>query len=235
MRKFSIILYGPPGSGKGTQAELLAREFGLVHFDTGRFLESMVHDPARQREKIIRRERRLFDEGYLMTPSFVRKEVLRQIERLYQGGLGVVLSGSPRTLYEADSVISLLEKLYGKKNIFVIRFIISDEEVMRRNTARLLCRICKAPLLTKYYPSKTPKYCPVCAGPLYRRTLDKPEAMRLRLTQYRDRTEPVIKVWRKRGYRIHEVDGRLAPYKIFKEVMKRLPSRSERSGKSQTK
>src|SRR5216684_407270 len=82
-RKIVVMLYGPPGSGKGTQANLIADKLDLVHFDTGKFLEAAVHDPKRQKEKIIQRERKLFDSGILMTPSFVTKEVQRHARRIW--------------------------------------------------------------------------------------------------------------------------------------------------------
>ena len=87
-KKIAVVLYGPPGAGKGTQAELISKKFDLVHLDTGRLLESIVHDPRRQREKIVRREKKLFDTGMLMTPSFVTREIVREVKRLADANLG---------------------------------------------------------------------------------------------------------------------------------------------------
>lgn len=218
MRKIAMILYGPPGSGKSTQANLLADKFDLVHFDTGKFLEAIVHDPARQKEKTIRRERKLFDSGILMTPSFVLREVKKEINLLARAGLGIVFSGSPRTMYEAEGMMPLLEKLYGKKNIFIFAISLSPAESVRRNSKRIVCSVCRTPLLTAYYPAKNPKHCPVCAGPFYKRTLDKPEVIRVRFKQYMDRTVPIFAYLRKRGYRLRQVDGVPPPYKVFRKI-----------------
>ncbi|MDO8536923.1 MAG: nucleoside monophosphate kinase, partial [bacterium] len=122
MKKIVVVLYGPPGSGKGTQANLLAHELDLIHFDTGRFLASVVHNPRRQKEKVIQRERKLLDGGKLMTPSFVFREVARETKRLGETDWGLVFSGSPRTVYEAERLYPILEKFYGKKNIFIFIF-----------------------------------------------------------------------------------------------------------------
>jgi adenylate kinase len=218
MRKIAVILYGPPGSGKGTQANLLADKFGLVHFDTGKFLEAIVHDPARQKEKAIRRERKLFDTGMLMTPSFVLGEVKREVKKIAGAGLGVVFSGSPRTMYEAEGLMPLLEKMYGKRRIFVFTLSLSPAESVRRNGNRMVCSVCKAPLLTAYYPSRNPRHCPICAGPFYKRTLDKPEVIRVRLAEYTKRTVPIFAYLRKRGYRLKRVNGAPAPYKVFQKI-----------------
>ncbi|MFH1246187.1 MAG: nucleoside monophosphate kinase, partial [Candidatus Liptonbacteria bacterium] len=152
MRKIAIVLYAPPGGGKGTQAELLAKEFGLIHFDTGKYLESVVHHLERQGDSVIKRELKNFDTGMLMTPTFVYREVERAVKRIAQSGLGVVFSGSPRTIYEAERLIPLLEKLYGKTNIRVVELKVSPKDAVSRNSNRVLCSICHAPLLTKYYP-----------------------------------------------------------------------------------
>ncbi len=222
MKKIVIILYGPPGSGKGTQANLLASKLNLIHFDTGKFLESVVHDPARQNEKIIRRERKLFDTGILMTPSFVLHEVERDARRIRKADWGIIFSGSPRTLYEAKGLYPVLEKLYGKKNIFVFELQAPLDYSMKRNSARMECKHCGYNLLTAFYPTKKAKYCPICGGPFYRRSLDKPGIIKVRLEEYRTRTLPVINFAKKRGYRVIALDARPAPYKVLKHILKYL-------------
>lgn len=217
MKKIAVILYGAPGSGKGMQADLLARRLGILHFDTGRFLESVVHDPARQREKIVRRERKLFDTGILMTPSFVLREVSRRVRDVRKVGLGVVFSGSPRTLFEAEGLIPLVEKLYGKRSIYIVVLEVPESVSMKRNGARLVCSTCRTPLLTRLFP-RGAKQCPLCGGAFYRRSLDNPKVMSVRLKEYRNRTQPIFGYLRKRGYQVKKVDGTPLPFKVFKEV-----------------
>lgn len=218
-------MYGPPGSGKGTQANLLAAKLDILHFDTGRFCESVVHDPARQKEKIVVRERKLFDTGILMTPSFVLREIKKHVKSIAKTGHGLVFSGSPRTIYEAEGLMPLLEKLYGKKNIFVFELKMRESFSVKRNGNRILCSVCKAPLLTAYYPSKTPKHCPICAGPFYRRTLDTPETIKVRLKQYRERTIPIISILKKSGYKINVLSAEPAPYKVFNQIYGHIKKR----------
>ncbi|MBI3589138.1 MAG: nucleoside monophosphate kinase [Candidatus Liptonbacteria bacterium] len=225
MNKIAIIMYGPPGSGKGTQANLLAAKLDIIHFDTGRFCEALVHGPDRQKEKIIQRERKLFDSGILMTPSFVLKEIVKHVKAIAKTGHGLIFSGSPRTIYEAERLMPVLETLYDKRNIFVFELKMRESFSVKRNGRRILCSVCKAPLLTAYYPSKNPKHCPVCAGPFYKRTLDKPETIKIRLKQYRERTEPIVTILKKRGYKIFEVSAEPAPYKIFHQIYGHLKNR----------
>jgi adenylate kinase len=222
MKKIAIILYGPPGAGKGTQANLLASKLGLIHFDTGKFLESIVHDPKRQKEKIVRREKKLFDSGILLTPSFVLSEVAKAIRRIRKAGYGVVFSGSPRTVYETNGLMPVLERLYGKKNIFIFALNMPAGFSLKRNGNRLVCSACGYTLLTQYYPKVKPKYCPVCGGPFYRRTLDNPDVIKVRIKEYIDRTEPIFDIEKKRGYRVRAIDARPAPFKVFRKIYAHL-------------
>jgi adenylate kinase len=98
MKKIAIIIFGKPGSGKTTQAKLLAENFNLIHFDTGRLLEGILLDPNRQNEKVIQKEKKIFKSGKLNTPSFVVSEIKKGIIKIWKAGFGIIFSGSPRTL-----------------------------------------------------------------------------------------------------------------------------------------
>ncbi|MDE2019527.1 MAG: nucleoside monophosphate kinase [Patescibacteria group bacterium] len=223
MKKIAVVLHGPPGSGKGTQADLLADRLNLIHFDTGKLMEGVVHDPKRQKEKLIRRERQLFDSGKLLTPSFVLREAEKDAKRIRKADWGIVLSGSPRTLYEAQGLLPVLEELYGKKNVYIFKLEAPADFSMKRNSSRLKCKMCGYNLLTAFYPGKHPKHCPVCGGPFYRRSLDRADIIKVRLREYEERTMPIFDFEKKRGYKVHAVDARPAPYKVLEHILKRLP------------
>lgn len=218
MNKIVVILYGPPGSGKGTQANLLAKKYGLIHFDTGRFLEAIVYDRERRTEKIIKRERVLFDTGKLMTPRFVLREVAQEAKRIRKSGLGIVFSGSPRTMYEADRLMPALKRLYEKKNIFVFVLDMPAKFSIRRNGKRMTCSVCGHTVLVEYHPLSVPKRCPICAAPLYKRVFDKPGLIRVRLEEYKERTTPIIKNLERKKYFIKKVDARPAPYVVLRAI-----------------
>ena len=223
MKKIAVFLYGPPGSGKGTQANLLADKLGLIHFDSGKFLESVVHDPARQKEKTIRRERELFDTGMLMTPSFVFREFAREARMISKAGRGIVFSGAVRTLFEAKVLYPIIETLYGgKKNVFIFELVVAPKHSIGRNSNRLVCKVCGQALLTAFYPKGKAKCCPVCGGSFYRRTLDKPSVIKIRLEEYKTRTMPVFEFAKRRGYHVFKVNAEPAPYKVFGIINRRL-------------
>lgn len=220
--KIAVTLFGLPGSGKGTQAALITEKYGLLNFDTGRHLESIWYDPKRQHEPIVKRERAFFEAGKLNTPSFVVAEVLRAIRKTAKSGRGIVFSGSPRTLYEAEREIPLLEKAYGRNRLFLFFLDVDPRDSIERNSHRRICSFCKAILLAKYYPSKNPKFCPLCAAPLYRRTLDTPTVIKKRIIEYNERTRPILDFFSKQGLMVVKINGRPAPYEVFREIKKTI-------------
>jgi adenylate kinase len=216
--KIVVALYGLPGSGKGTQANLVAAKFGLINFDTGKLLESIWHDPKRQSDPVVKKERVNFDSGKLNTPSFVLNEVKKKTKEFAKDGSGIVYSGSPRTMFEAEGLIPEIERLYGKSRIFFFLLDVDPKDSIARNSRRLLCNYCKTGLMALYYPSKKPKYCPICAGSLYKRTLDDKKIIPKRLLEYKERTWPIIGYLKKRGHKVVKLNGRKKPFEIFKEI-----------------
>lgn len=224
----AIILYGAPGSGKGTQAQLLADKLGLIHFDTGKYIEQVVHDPVNKKNKIIQEQRRLFDSGALCEPQWVFNIVKEKISQLATSGLNVVFSGSPRTLFEAfgnkkqSGLMKILEKLYGKRNIHIFFIDIPPKESLQRNGSRLMCSVCGMQVLNKVLKFKGLKLskCPFCGGKLYRRSLDKPEIIKIRIEEYKKRTMPIAEELKKQGYRIIHINGKSLPSKVNQLILK---------------
>ncbi|TSC89097.1 MAG: adenylate kinase [Parcubacteria group bacterium Gr01-1014_3] len=238
--KKAVIIYGAPGAGKGTQANLLSAAKGLIHFDTGKFLELIVHDEDKQKNPEIKKEAKLFDTGKLLSPTWVLKIVKEKTGEIAKAGFSVVYSGSPRTLYEAfgsmydpDSgektspksstggLIAFLENVYGKKNISVILLKVKSASSIQRNSNRKICSACGTVIM---YNDTTHHHttCPVCGGHLRKRTLDDPEVIKARLIEYEKRTAPIISEIKKRGYKVNEIDGEPAPYEVHKKVIKLL-------------
>jgi adenylate kinase len=225
----AIIIIGPPGSGKGTQAKLLAERLGLIHFDTGKYIEQVVHAPANRKNKIIQRERKLFDSGILCEPDWVLKIVGEKTKKLAEAGFGIVFSGSPRTFYESfgdekqEGLVDVLEKHYGKKNIFIFKIDISAQNSIKRNGNRLLCSVCGIQLMATFKDVAKLKTCPFCGGKLYRRTLDKPETIKIRLKEYIERTLPIAAELKKRGYKIIRINGEPLPAKVSQSILEYMP------------
>lgn len=225
----AIIIYGPPGSGKGTQAQLLAEKFDLIHLDSGRYLREILYNPKFKKNKIIQRERKINEAGKLNTPSWVLKIISERVEKIGKLNKGIVFSGSPRTLYETVSIqkrkgiIELLEKIYKKKNIFIFKINISEKQTVKRNSNRLVCSICRNPVLgQKSIIGCKLSRCSLCGAKLEHRFDDKKEVISTRLKEYRERTLPIIQFLKKRGYKIAEIDGSPLPYKIYNNILTKL-------------
>jgi adenylate kinase len=225
----AVIVYGPPGSGKSTQADLLAKRFGLVHFTTGPYIERTINAPGAGKNPTLRREKKIFDSGELNTPAWVLKDVvLKGAGRITKAGLGIVFSGSPRTFFEAfgegrqKGLIEFLGEHYGKRGIVVVQIKVRPETSIKRNSDRFVCSICGLPILAK---AKS-KRCPFCGGPPRRRSLDKPEIIKVRLKEYRERTYPILAKLKKQGYRMISVDGEGPPYEVFEKITKKLDKKA---------
>ncbi len=227
----AIILYGSPGSGKGTQAKLIADKLGLVHFDTGQYLRELLYNPKFQKNKIIQRELKLNKAGKLNTPSWVLKIISQRVKKIASLDQGVVFSGSPRTIFETFGtgkkqigLMKLLEKLYTKKNIFIFTLNISAKESINRNTSRLSCLVCHTPIMGTKVSSMKYKVlsCPFCGGKIKRRKDDRKEIILIRLKEYQERTKPIFKKLKEKGYQIKQLDGTSLPYKIHQKIIKLL-------------
>ncbi|MBI4993426.1 nucleoside monophosphate kinase [Candidatus Wolfebacteria bacterium] len=226
-KKIAVIFYGPPGAGKGTQAQLLADKLNLFHFDTGRYIRDIIYDPTLQKNKIIQKERKINEAGGLNTASWIFEIVSKKIDELNKLNKSVVLSGSPRTMAETfgdkktKGLIELLEKDYGKKNIFIIALNLTESESLKRNTHRLICSQCRLAILSSIPQFKNLKMskCPFCGGDLKHRFDDKKEVILRRLESYKEMTYPIIGELAKRKYRIIKINAAPLPYQVHQKII----------------
>lgn len=219
-----VIIYGPPGSGKSTQAELFERKLDFFHFNTGGYIENVVHDPKNRNNAAIQKQKKLFDSGKLCDPPWVLGIIKEEAKRIASVGWNLVFSGSPRTMFETfgdkknEGLFALLTKEYGK-NVFFINLKIRESTSLYRNSHRQVCSVCGLPILGMY---KKNKYCSFCMGKVYRRTLDTKEIIRVRLREYHERTYPILTKARAKRYNINNINGELPPYKVFDKIRKVL-------------
>ena len=199
--KIAVILLGRPGSGKDTQAELLAKKFGLVHIISSKIIEKVLKS-RRKNVKLggkiynLEKERRLQKSGFLNTPEFVLILIRSEIKSVARYGKGIVTSGSPRTLKELKDELPLLDKLYGG-DIHFFHVIIRPKEVYIRNLKRR----------RKDLPE-----------------LDTREIIKKRLETFNRYTWPVIKLLKKQK-RIIDINGEQKIRKIHKDILKILKSK----------
>ncbi len=227
MAKKAVVIYGPPGSGKGTQANLLAWTKNFIHFDTGKFLEQAVNDPDSNNDPVIQEEKKLFESGKLLTPSFVLKITEEKTVDVSKAGFSIVFSGSPRTMFEAfgdDSnrgLVDILNEQYGKNNVFFVFLDIDPKAAIQRNKNRLVCSVCATAILYSDVAHKH-KTCPLCGGVLRTRAVDNPAVLETRIQEYEERTKPIIAELEKRNYKINKVTASAMPFDVFVEIKKKL-------------
>ncbi len=227
MAKKAVIIYGPPGAGKGTQANLLAWTKGFVHFDTGKFLDLLVHDKDNQQDSEIAEAQKQLDSGELVTPAFVLKITADEAKKIGEANFNIAFSGSPRTLFEAfgddrnKGLIAVLEETYGKENIYPVHLVIDPQKAILRNKNRKICSICYTAIL---YNEKGHQHttCPLCGGALRTRSVDNPAVFETRIKEYEERTAPILETLKERGYRLYEVDANPLPFDVFADLKQKL-------------
>ena len=228
-RKFVVIIIGPPGAGKGTQAELLAEKLNLYCFETSRVLEESWANAKKSDyielndgEKFyLLNEKRLFDKGILCSPPFVSFVAKKKIKELAEQNKNIVLAGSPRTLHEGKKLMPFIINLYEIKNILALELKVSDREAIWRNTRRKLCSKCRYPVPFTKETQKL-KECPKCEGKLVTRTLDKESVVKVRLKQYKGRTYPLLKYFKEIGVIVKEINGEQSIEDVFKDILKTI-------------
>ena len=232
-QKQVVILFGPPGAGKGTQGELLAEKLNLYYFETSKILEQTFRaaenfskeSPERfievgKKKYDILNEKDLWVKGVLCSPPFVAHLVKKKIKQLSNEGKNLLLSGSPRTLGEAKELIPLLEELYGKENIKTILIEISPEETIFRNSHRRLCELMRHPIL---YNKETEKLtnCSLDGSKLVKRKgLDDPETIKVRLKEYKERTLPLLEHFEEEKIEVKKINGEQSVAEVFSDIIK---------------
>lgn len=219
-KKWVMVLIGPPGSGKGTQAELLAEKFGLVHFEISQVIEEKFKN-ADPEDEVIQREKKIWQSGDLMTPEVIVDWTLEKMRYLAGKGIGFAVSGNPRTMYEAEEEFPVLEEIYGKENVKPIHLNLSKEESIRRNSHRRICKANRHPI-PDFPIFKDIKTCPKDGSELETRVLDTPETIGIRYEVYLRRTQPIISFLKERGYPVLEIEGENSIEEVFEDILKGL-------------
>lgn len=227
MSKFAVIIYGPPGSGKSTQADLVASAYGLIRFDTGKYIEEVINDPKNKKNKFIQEQKKRYENGFLCDRPWVFSIVTSQIKKIIKAGFGLILGGSPRSVYEAfdqkgrPGLYSILKNVYGKNGIFTFLLKVAPKSSIFRNKERKICTVCSRQVV--YEKRFKITQCPFCSGPLRTRKDDKTEVIRNRLVEFEHATKPIFKGLKKLCFRVHLVNGEQPPYKVFQDIKKWLP------------
>jgi len=196
------ILLGPPGAGKGTQAERLDSLHGLVQLSTGDMLRSAV----RKGTRVGRLAKEAMDAGQLVSDDIVVQIIAERISEP-DCAKGFVLDGFPRTVAQAEALDEMLEDR-GLKLDAVVEITVPEEELVRRIAGRFACAGCDAGYHDDFRRPGKEGVCDHCGGTEFlRRDDDRPETVSKRLEAYRAQTEPLLPYYREKGV-LKQVDGR---------------------------
>lgn len=198
-----LILLGPPGAGKGTQAKMLMDRYGIPQISTGDILRAAVKSGTPMGLKA----KSFMDAGGLV-PDEVVVGIVR--ERLQQDdcGAGFILDGFPRTVPQADALDEALMAL-GRPLDVVVSLVVDVEALVERLTGRRTCKDCGRGYHVSFAPTKVVGICDACGGELLQRDDDREQTIRRRLDVYSEQTSPLIDYYRKSGL-LSEVDGMLS-------------------------
>ena len=195
-----VLLFGPPGVGKGTQAKMLSEELGIPHISTG----DMLRAAAAGGTEMGKRAKAIMDDGKLV-PDEVMIGIVRDVLASPRAAGGFILDGFPRTLPQAKALSRIFEEL-NIRDFKVVDISADDEEIIRRLSNRLVC-----PKDGHIYNVETDGLsrgdpCPLCGAPLTQRDDDREETVRERLKVYHSTTAPVIHYYKASGM-VFSVDG----------------------------
>ncbi len=207
-----IVLMGPPGSGKGTQAGRIADKLGVNLVATG----DLFREHQRNDTELGRLARSYMERGVYVPDEVTINMVMGWINALEQSK-GFILDGFPRTLTQAEALDRALEGEGGVDKVLFIK--VSEEELIRRLTGRFICRNCQTPYHEHSSPPAETGKCGKCGGELYQREDDRPEVVGKRIQVYLDETEPVVEYYRQTG-KLDEIDGERSIEEVGKELIK---------------
>ena len=206
----NIIFLGPPGSGKGTQAEMLAKEMNLPIIGPGKIFREEIKEQTKIGQEIWV----AVGKGEMLPDDFVnqlmKEEVLKK-----KYAQGVILDGYPRSLYQ----VNFLEQVIPITHAILVN--ISDAEAKERISGRRVCPSCGSTYHMKYNPPVRDEICDKCSEKLITRTDDTKQAIKRRLDYYHRETEPVIYYYKQRGILL-DIDGEQPIERVQEDILKKL-------------
>lgn len=219
-----VIIVGPQGAGKGTQAAIVAPQVGLVHVSTGDLFREVMGTDS----DLAREIRSYYDRGALVPDELTLRMLMGRLDELaneQNGAQGVLLDGFPRNQAQAEALDAALTER-GDQIVAVVEIKVPREVLIERLSGRLVCRNCGATYHRVFNPPKTAGVCDACGGELYQRSDDTPEAVEQRLAIYYEQTEPVLQHYRNVGLLLH-VDGNRPIDDVAESVLAALRPRLE--------
>ena len=196
----NIILLGPPGAGKGTQAARLEANRGMVQMSTG----DMLREARASGSPIGLKVKAVMDAGELVSDAIVTALIGERLDA--SSGRGAIFDGFPRTKHQAEALDILLAER-GRTLDHVIQLVVDEDALVKRITGRFTCAKCGTGYHDSFRPTKVPGVCDVCGSTEFnRRPDDNEQTVRTRMAEYRAKTAPILPYYEARGL-VRHVDG----------------------------
>src|SRR5664280_1775218 len=222
-RPWHLVLLGPPGVGKGTQAEMIVAEFGACHLSTGDvFRHAARNSDGTAPSPAMATALAAMKRGELVSDATV-VELVRERAECLSCQYGFLLDGFPRTIDQAQALDGILVQVNRHLDA-AINFFAPEALIVERLSGRRLCKQCRLSYHLVNKPPRLPGRCDVCGGELLQREDDQPEAIRIRLRAYAATCDPVLAYYRRQGL-LRKIDASGDPEAVFahtREVMQSL-------------
>jgi adenylate kinase len=209
--ELNLILLGPPGAGKGTQAERLVEDFDLPYYATGDILRRAVKEGT----ELGRQAKEYMDRGDLVPDEVICGVIVERIDSP-EALDGFLLDGFPRTLPQAEALEQALDPL-GRRLTAVLSIDVDDEEVVRRLSGRRVCERNGHPYHVELDPPKNEGFCDQDGSPLIQRDDDREETIKHRLHVFHDQTEPLVEHYEAKGL-LRRFDGSRTPDEVHAHI-----------------
>ena len=220
----NIILLGPPGAGKGTQAKRLEETYGLVQLSTGDMLRAERASSSALGQQV----QAIMDAGKLVSDDIIIALIAQRIDQLGKGK-GFILDGFPRTVPQAEALDAMLKEKALKLD-HVIEMTVDEAALVDRITGRFSCSKCGASYHDRYHRPRVEGTCDVCGShDFVRRADDKAETVKARLAAYREQTAPILPYYRAKGV-LRTVDGMAEIDDVTRQIEGILNTGSGRAG-----
>jgi adenylate kinase len=207
----NILIMGPPGAGKGTQAARIASFCKIPHISTGDIFRAEIKQASELGKKI----KSYLDSGKLV-PDEVTVEVIKKRLQQDDSKKGFLLDGFPRTIPQAEALDDILREL-GSSLDLVINIRVEPQVLLERLTGRRVCQKCGTTYHVLYQPPKNEGVCDQCGGELYQRSDDTVETVSNRLDVYQRQTAPLLEYYQRSGI-VKEINGELSIDDVFKDI-----------------
>jgi adenylate kinase len=211
----NLILLGPPGAGKGTQAQMIVERYHIPQISTGDILRKALKEGT----PLGKKAKAFMDQGQLV-PDEVVIGIIDARLRAPDCNPGFILDGFPRTIAQAEALQPILTKM-GESIDHVINIEVDTEELVRRLTGRRTCKNCGGMFHILFHPPKVEGICDRCGGTLYQREDDKEETIRIRLNEYQRQTAPLIQYYQLKNC-LRSIQGVGGQEEIFERIVRLL-------------